>query len=76
MDNKFSEKEVALFKTLGFENLLHSEPYVLYQMAALYVFMENKTGNSVESVRRCLRAMQNGSPYRLTKEFDDLIEND
>jgi hypothetical protein len=27
-----------------------------------------------DNVRRCYNALQEGTPYRLTKEFDDLIE--
>jgi hypothetical protein len=32
------------------------------------IFMPNN------DVRRCYNALQEGTPYRLTKEFDDLIE--
>ena len=42
-------------------------------MVALNLFKQNETGVLVDSVRRCLNAIDNGTPYRLTKEFDDLI---
>ena len=49
------------------------EPIVLYRIMAMNLFKENKTGVLVDSVRRCLNAIDNGTPYRLTKEFDELI---
>lgn len=42
-------------------------------MVALNLFKQDETGVLVRSVRRCLNALDSGTPYRLTKEFDDLI---
>lgn len=72
-DPQYSKKETLLFQQLGYEDLLTQEPAVLYRMVALNLFKQNKTGVLVESVRRCLNAIDNGTPYRLTEEFDDLI---
>ena len=70
---QYSKKETLLFQQLGYEDLLTQEPVVLYRMVALNLFKQNETGVLVDSVRRCLNAIDNGTPYRLTPEFDDLI---
>lgn len=70
---QYSKKETLLFQQLGYEDLLTQEPAVLYRMVALNLFKQNETGVLVDSVRRCLNAIDNGTPYRLTEEFDDLI---
>lgn len=70
---QYSKKETLLFQQLGYEDLLTQEPAVLCRMVALNLFKQNETGVLVDSVRRCLNAIDNGTPYRLTKEFDDLI---
>ena len=73
MNPQYSEKELKLIEQLGYMDLPSVEPIVLYRTMAMDLFKENKTGVLVESVRRCLNAIDNGTPYRLTKEFDDLI---
>jgi hypothetical protein len=73
MNPKYSDKEIKLFERLGYKDLLFSEPYQLYQIVALDAFMNDKTGEDVDSIRKCLKAFKVGKPYRLTKEFDDLI---
>jgi hypothetical protein len=70
---QYSKKEILLFQQLGYEDLLTQEPAVLYRMVALDLFKRNETGVLVDSVRRCLNAIDNGTPYRLTEEFDELI---
>lgn len=73
MKPQYSKKEQDLFTALGYKDLLSQEPIVLYRMVALNLFKQDETGVLVRSVRRCLNALDNGTPYRLTKEFDDLI---
>jgi hypothetical protein len=73
MNPQYSQKEQELFTALGYKDLLTQEPAVLYRMVALNLFKQNETGVLVDSVRRCLNAIDNGKPYRLTEEFDDLI---
>ena len=72
---KYSQKEQELFTALGYSDLFTQEPVVLYRMVALNLFKENRYTEEflVESVRRCLNAIDNGTPYRLTEEFDELI---
>ena len=76
MNPQYSKKEQELFTALGYSDLLTQEPAVLYRMVALNLFKQNETGVLVESVRRCLNAIDNGTPYRLTPEFDELISLD
>ena len=75
MNPQYSQKEQELFTALGYKDLLTQEPVVLYRMVALNLFKENSYTKEflVESVRRCLNAIDNGTPYRLTEEFDELI---
>lgn len=71
----YSEKEQAMFKDLGFEDLLiHLTPPVLYKLAIEDAFLKNKTGPVVESLRRTGTALKNCNPYRGTPEFDALIQ--
>lgn len=70
---QYSKKETLLFQQLGYEDFLYLEPAVLYRMVALNLFKQNETGVLVDSVRRCLNAIDNGTPYRLIEEFDELI---
>ena len=73
MNPQYSEKELKLIEQLGYMDLPSVEPIVLYRIIAMDLFKENKTGVLVDSVRRCLNVIDNGTPYRLTKEFDELI---
>jgi hypothetical protein len=70
---QYSKKETLLFQQLGYGDFLYLEPAFLYRMVALNLFKQNETGVLVDSVRRCLNVIDNGTPYRLTEEFDDLI---
>ena len=73
MTPQYSKKEQELFITLGYSDLLTQEPAVLYRMVALNLFKEGNIGILVDNIRRCLIALDKGTPYRLTEEFDDLI---
>lgn len=72
-----SDKEIALFKSLGYENLLFildKDPVGLYKMAAEKCFIEDRRGAAVDSLRRCMEALSKHNPYRLTPEFEELIQ--
>jgi hypothetical protein len=71
---EYSKKEQLLFEQLGYSDMLAQEPVVLYRMIALNLFKQYCRGVLVDSVRRCLKAIDDGAPYRLTEEFDNLIE--
>ena len=70
---KYSDKEQRLIYNLRFEDFLNQEPAVTYRALALHCFSKGLQGSLVDSVRRCYNAMTEGTPYRLTQEFDDLI---
>lgn len=70
---EYSKKEQLLFEQLGYSDMLAQEPIVLYRMVALNLFKQGNVGILVDNIRRCLNAIDTGTPYRLTKEFDDLI---
>ena len=70
----YSQKEQKLVNALHFGDFLNQEPAVTYRALALHCFSKGLQGSLVESIRRCYNAIQEGTPYRLTKEFDDLIE--
>ena len=82
MKGSYSEKEQQLFTSLGYEDLMDvvDIPPTLYNMAAMACFIENRTGKPVDSLRRCLRAIQGSYSeeliFRLTPEFDRLIDLD
>jgi hypothetical protein len=70
---KYSDKEQRLIYNLRFEDFLNQEPATTYRTLALHCFSKGLQGSLADSVRRCYNALQEGTPYRLTKEFDDLI---
>jgi hypothetical protein len=70
---KYSNKEQQLINALHFGDFLNQEPAVTYRALALHCFSKGLQGYLAESVRKCYNALQEGTPYRLTKEFDNLI---
>ncbi len=78
---EFSDKELEMiklisphwFKLIG--EMYFNEPTVL-EILGKACFIENVTGPAVDSLRRCLKALSVSKPYRLTKEYDDLIQLD
>jgi hypothetical protein len=71
---KYSDKEQRLIYALHFEDFLSQEPAVTYRALALHCFSRNLQNYLSDNVRRCYNALQEGAPYCLTKDFDDLIE--
>ena len=73
---QYSEKEIELFTRLGLQSMMEVYPCPpkLYQDVALNLFKEKRSGPLVESVRRCLIAIEKCSPYRKTPEWEDLIQ--
>lgn len=75
----FSEKEVEMFIALGFGDKIklfvgEDDHMIMYKLAVEKCFLENKSGVAVDSLRRCVIALKSGTVYRLTQEWDDLIE--
>lgn len=70
----YSNKEIELFNRLGCDWYSQAEPPVVYSTLCINVFLENRNDEDADSLRRCMKALQtDGPPFRLTKEFDDLI---
>ena len=75
LTKEYSEKELSLIRKLGFENLLSNiDPVSLYKVMAEDLFVNNRHSDAVDSVRRCLKAINKANPYRMTPEFDALIK--
>lgn len=76
MPIEFSQKELKLFERLGYLHFVKDiqDPLTIYRICAEKVFMSNKQGPEVDSIRRCLKAMYDFSPHRLTEEWDALIQ--
>jgi hypothetical protein len=54
-------------------NVNFSPPVVL-DILAREAFIKNMKGPAVDSLRRCLKALDAGKIYRKTVEYDNLIE--
>lgn len=79
MENSpYSPQELAMFTALGMddERLGSLSVENLYASAVNYTYLEGMSGPAVESLTRCVRALQHGVCKRLTAEFNDLIQLD
>lgn len=82
MKSDYSEKEFAMVKALSpyWAKLIEDDkvsftfPPKVLEVIGMDCFIDNKTGPAVDSLRRCLKACKNCNPYRMTKEYDDLIQ--
>ena len=82
---EYSEKEQKLIDALNYQDIAMNPsvpPPLLYNCMAVECFRRNANDKIEHSVRRCLLAMEDASrkhPFqnikRLTKEFDNLIED-
>jgi len=68
-------KEDLLIEYFGMGHLIRVVPIInILQMIGRDCFIENRQGVEVDSLRRCLKAIDNCSPYRRTEEYENLIE--
>jgi hypothetical protein len=77
MKNEYSQKEIDLFKYFGYDYFVsdgHISAPVIYRMMVEKAFLEDMKGKPVESLRRCQKALNSCSVYRLTPEWDAMIE--
>lgn len=73
----YSEKEIEMFISLGLGDKIKffaENPVQMYNLAVERCFVNNLTGVNVESLRRCVIALNKCKVYRGTQEWDDLIE--
>lgn len=53
-----------------------SVPPKVLDCVVMEVFLKNKQGPAVESLRRCVNAIKHSKMYRMTPEYDALIKLD
>lgn len=72
----YSPNEVKLFEALGHSKYILNgvNPIALYDIAALKAFRENLQGQTIEALRRATKAIHGCKVYRMTPEFDNLLE--
>ena len=73
----YSEKEIEMFIALGLGDKIQffaENPVQLYNLAVERCFLNSLTGVAVDSLRRCVIALNKCKVYRGTQEWDDLIE--
>lgn len=79
MKTEYSEKEIKLINYFGFKNIIYDcsiLPPTIYRMMVEKAFSENMNGKEVESLRRCYNALVKCKTYRMTKEWDSMIDID
>lgn len=85
MKHFYSEKEFAMIQACSphWASLIEkgasvtSIPPQVLDMVVMEVFLENKQGPAVESLRRCVNSLKNVRKlYRMTPEYDALIQLD
>lgn len=77
MYNKhYSMKEAKLMEAFSMKHLcdIIDVPPSLFRICVEQAFINNMQGEAVESLRRIYKACINCNPYRLTPEFEALIE--
>ena len=74
---QYSEKEWELFRIFGVDQVAGecAAPQIYRMMVETYFIGDKEFPNdAVESLRRCFRALMKFDVYRLTPEWDDLIQ--
>lgn len=79
--NSYSDKEFAMIKAVSpywakliSESKVDFCPPTVLEIVAKEAFLEDMKGPAVDSLRRCLKAYTKGKVYRITSEFDELIQ--
>lgn len=79
--DKYSEKEMAMIQAISphwakliTETKVDFCPPTVLEILAMEAFLEDMKGPSVDSLRRCLKACHKRKVYRMTPEFDELIQ--
>lgn len=74
-DPEYSDAEIKLFTQLNLAHLLYLSAPQLYRAAVEHAFINNLSGPAIEALRRAAGVMLvKGKPYRLTEEFDKLLD--
>jgi hypothetical protein len=71
---KYSKAEMEMFAHYGMAEIAeYIQPALFYPMLACKAFTMNDTTDWAHGLRRCIKAMENGTVYRGTPEWDALI---
>lgn len=74
---EYSKKELEMFTLLDYEDLCYKTnlyPPSVYQIVAEACFIKDLQGLAVDSLRRCMEAFKKSEVWRMTPEWDALIE--
>lgn len=75
----YSEKELILLEYFGYSHMVGSvslSPIDVYKLMMEKAFLTNDQSKYSRALRRCIKAINKVSPYRLTPEWDALIDID
>jgi hypothetical protein len=73
---EYSDKEKQLIEFFGFSDIINNvQPPVLYRMMAEYAFIHDLSGPYVDSLRRCIMALNHALVYRMTTTWDEMIHD-
>ncbi len=74
--SQYSDNEKRLFKHFGYEYLLTTTLCAsdIYRLCVEEAFIKDMKGPEVEALRRGYKALNNCNPYRMTPEFEMLIQ--
>jgi hypothetical protein len=71
---EYSVAEMILFDHFGMADIAPNiQPPMLYTMLASKAFIMNDQTSWSDSLRRCITALEKGTTYRMTPEWDRLI---
>jgi hypothetical protein len=77
----FSAKELEMIRRLSSDwsalikkDVKSISPVTILENIGMECFLSKKEGQEVDSLRRCLLAIQKGNPYRGTPEYEALID--
>lgn len=76
LETKYSKKELELFRAFNVSPNIIKElhHWEIHNLLMHRCFLNNLKGPHVDSLRRCMKALDGNGPYRMTKEYDELIQ--
>ncbi len=75
-DNVYSASEMKLIKYFKMESYINCPAPDIYRIMVTKAFVDNDTTTYADALRKVANALLiKGTPYRMTKEFDSLIES-
>lgn len=71
----YSEGEIQLIKHFGYMDIApHLDPVNLYRLMVNRAFLKDMQGPMVEALRRAANALEACKIYRMTPEWEKLLE--